>query len=514
MGSKNKDEEFLENFFVGFFGLIKSIFSSFYWGIRKIIKNPVYMIGLAVVIAISLYVNFTTKLWQENDLPVFIKKVLFYNNRILAVWYICCIGAMKNKFAKNYETSLERIGFIGKDGKHPHFIKKEKMGKKEKLVFSSNIPLVEWKAALPRIETALDCNVLFATNGKSKRVVELITIPSECQIPDMLEWRDIYCKRPGIITIGQSAVDSIDFDLDRTPHVLVAGETGSGKSVILCCMLWQTIKQGCKIFMFDFKGGVEFGKQYERYGEVVTTRERALEVLDMLLAENEARLKLFREMEVKNLTQYNKKTNQNLCRICLFSDEIAQMLDKKGVNKNEKAIYEQIEGRLSTLARLSRATGINLFLGVQRPDANILTGQIKNNIPVRICGRFADKSASDIVLGSTDAVNLPDIKGRFLFKIGNELLEFQSYYFKDKIMMKNIGVSVGNMLIEDNNAPNFDDAAVKATQLKTKTPVKKEHKVEKFKPIPELPETKSQKQLEGEIRLMDEMDLNLNFGED
>lgn len=53
------------------------------------------------------------------------------------------------------------------------------------------------------------------------------------------------------------------------------------------------------------------------------------------------------------------------------------MLDKKGVAKEEKQIYEQIEGKLSTLARLSRATGINLFMGVQRPDANVLTGQIK-----------------------------------------------------------------------------------------------------------------------------------------
>ena len=77
--------------------------------------------------------------------------------------------------------------------------------------------------------------------------------------------------------------------------------------------------------------------------------------------------------------------------------------------KEEKQIYEQIEGKLSTLARLSRATGINLFMGVQRPDANVLTGQIKNNIPVRISGRFADKTASEIVLGNTDAVNLPDI---------------------------------------------------------------------------------------------------------
>ena len=66
-----------------------------------------------------------------------------------------------------------------------------------------------------------------------------------------------------------------------------------------------------------------------------------------------------------------------MARIGVFIDEIGEMLDKKGVSKEDKPIFEQLEAYLSTLARLSRATGINLFLGVQRPDANVLTGQIK-----------------------------------------------------------------------------------------------------------------------------------------
>ncbi len=96
---------------------------------------------------------------------------------------------------------------------------------------------------------------------------------------------------------------------------------------------------------------------------------------------------------------------------------------------------EVIEGYTSSIARLSRATGINLVLGIQRPDANVLTGQIKNNIPIRISGRFADNSASEIVLGNTMAVDLPDIKGRFLYRLGNEIVPFQAYYFDDDTML-------------------------------------------------------------------------------
>lgn len=118
------------------------------------------------------------------------------------------------------------------------------------------------------------------------------------------------------------------------------------------------------------------------------------------------RLQLFRQYRAKNIAEYNEKTDSRLCRIGVFCDEIAEMMDTTGVPKKEREIYEKIKGLLSTLARLSRSTGINMIMGVQRPDANVLTGQIKNNIPVRICGRFADKAASEIVLNTTAAINL------------------------------------------------------------------------------------------------------------
>ena len=243
-------------------------------------------------------------------------------------------------------------------------------------------------------------------------------------------------------------LSQISFNLNRTPHVLAAGETGSGKSVILRCCLWQLINQNARVYMIDFKGGVEFGLDYERYGEVITDRERAAEVLEMLVKENTARLALFRNLRVKNLPEYNKKTGKNLCRIGVFCDEIAEMLDKKGCQRKNgrfmngwKVIYRHWPDY--------QGQPVLIFFGVQRPDANVLTGQIKNNIPIRICGRFADKSASEIVLNSTAATNLPDIKGRFLYLQGNELIEFQAYYFDDETMLdKSVKVLPGSMLTE------------------------------------------------------------------
>ena len=105
------------------------------------------------------------------------------------------------------------------------------------------------------------------------------------------------------------------------------------------------------------------------------------------------------------------------------------MLDKTGLTKEQKEIVVKIEGLLSTIARQGRAFGIHLILATQRPDSTILTGQLKNNINYRICGR-ADNVLSMIILDNTDAADqIPeDAQGRFLLHDGTM---FQAYWFDD-----------------------------------------------------------------------------------
>ena len=456
-GSTNMDrqlEEAVGAILKGIGHAIAAVCKGIWRGIRKLNKwQPWIGVGVTVLISVMVYL-FRAKLWLWLiDVPEYIKRLLYVFLLLLPAVYLLILGGIEDKADQDYERLFREIGFIGKDGKAPILVGRREDGKKSILSFKSNIPLADWKSARARLETAIDCTILKLEYGNSKKLVQITMLPADFRLPERVDWSDGFCsQKNGTVTIGAGALGNISFDLNRVPHVLVAGETGSGKSVILRCILWQMIQQGCRVYMIDFKGGVEFGKQYERFGEVITDRERALAVLDLLVQENAYRLQIFRDLEVKNLAEYNKKTGQNLCRIGVFSDEIAEMLDKKGVAKEDRPIFEALEGKLSTLARLSRATGINLFLGVQRPDANVLTGQIKNNIPVRISGRFADKAASEIVLGNTDAVDLPDIKGRFLYKVGNETLHFQAFYFDDETMLHDVFVEQGDMLLE---APSY-----------------------------------------------------------
>lgn len=121
-------------------------------------------------------------------------------------------------------------------------------------------------------------------------------------------------------------------------------------------------------------------------------------------------------------------------RIVFACDEVAELLDKTGADKARKELLAQIEARLALIARQGRAFGIHLILATQRPDANILPGQIKNNMNIRICGR-ADTTLSTIIIGDGRAAEqIPhDAQGRFIMEDGTV---FQAYYFNDDTISK------------------------------------------------------------------------------
>lgn len=522
----------LEQVVAGILHMIKEFFVGVFYGIGKLRfwKNLV-LFGVSLLISFLTYRIFKDHIFRL-DMPEYMNYLIYYLLIALPLLFLFVSGKAGYKGKGEFDSIFAEIDFKGRNGQYPVFCGRQMEGKKTIYTFKSNIPLDEWKNRKAGLETGLDCTILRIDNGKSKRIVRLTTISSDYKIPEMIKWQDSYLKQDdGVVTVGQSALGEITFNLNRTPHVLAAGETGSGKSVVLRTIMWELINQGSRVYMLDFKGGVEFGIDYERYGEVVTDKHRALEILCVLEKENALRLDLFRSMRVKNIVEYNKKSGKNLCRIGVVVDELAEMMDKTGAGKEEKELMSKIEGKLSTLARLSRATGINLILGMQRPDAKVLTGQIKNNIPIRISGRFADKTASEIVLGNTDACNIPDIRGRFMYKVGNETEEFQAYYFDDETMLKDVFVEVGGMLLDEKKESRKtaewepvkkirpEPAEPKQAESKPVRKTKKAlfSKIEKEEPFSDREALlgdfsgMNEKEQAEAMQKMDEYDLNLNF---
>lgn len=237
-----------------------------------------------------------------------------------------------------------------------------------------------------------------------------------------------------VMILGRGLTGDVIVDIDKTPHILIGGNTGSGKSVLVQCLLWQAIQQADVVYVADFKGGVDFSYVWQEFAYIITEETKLLVLLNHLADTLEERKRLFKEVDAANITEYREKSGDYMQRIVFACDEVAELLDKTGADKARKELLAQIEARLALIARQGRAFGIHLILATQRPDANILPGQIKNNMNIRICGR-ADTTLSTIIIGDGRAAEqIPhDAQGRFIMEDGTV---FQAYYFNDDTISK------------------------------------------------------------------------------
>lgn len=289
-------------------------------------------------------------------------------------------------------NELQRIGLTNSAGETPILTAKTKDEKQPEvtvLAFDGvGIPLTEWENKRQRIEAALNVHIVKLKEGKNKRAILLYAVPAGNQLSSRIEWNDSYLIHDSsTLVLGRSLLGTVTVDLAKIPHILLGGSTGSGKSVLLKLLLIQAVKKGAVVSIADFKGGIDFSSVWHERCRMCFDEDRLIELLTELVEELERRKVLFREQGCPNLDTYNRQTGACLPRYIFACDEVAEILDKIGLSKEQKEKVSLIESRLSVIARQGRAFGIRLILATQRPDANILSGQIRNNIDCRICGR-------------------------------------------------------------------------------------------------------------------------------
>lgn len=418
-------------------------------GLKAVFTSPIKIGILLVVILVCRYITVHREEIAATQ--------SFSASALLAVWLIpiFLILGYAAYAPKSWDEKFEEIGFKNRNGKYPQLVSKKKVktpkGDIQQLVFSSpGIPIEQWKSSIPNLQSTLDGTIIdIKKHEGSTQRVEVRFVDGNRVIPESLLWDDKFIREKDFELIaGEGLVDDAVFNLNKYPHGLIAGMTGSGKSVTLRCLLWQCVKKGAKLYIVDFKGGVEF-KNWENLNlaTVVTDEENAGLVFNHLTQEMRLRLDLFAKDNVKNIQEYNKKhPDSPLCRIVLGCDEVAEMLDMEGLSKEDKKEKEALSQAMASLARLSRAAGIHMLLGMQRPDAKVLKGQIKNNTPIRISGAFPDVVASEIVIGGPQAAFLDNIPGRMLYNLGAQTHEFQAYYFDDDKWLRQGNYLIGSTL--------------------------------------------------------------------
>jgi S-DNA-T family DNA segregation ATPase FtsK/SpoIIIE len=216
-------------------------------------------------------------------------------------------------------------------------------------------------------------------------------------------------KSPLAIALGRDVSGQpVIADLVRMPHLLIAGTTGSGKSVciasIATCLAMNNTPDELRMVMIDPKMVelVRFNGLPHLYGKAETNLDRIAGVLRWVVIEMQKRYSLLEELRARDIDSYNRKVHhrreyKHLPRIVVLIDELADLM---------MIAAEQTETTIVRLAQMARATGIHLVIATQRPSTDVVTGLIKANFPARISFTVASGIDSRVILDVSGAENL------------------------------------------------------------------------------------------------------------
>ena len=211
------------------------------------------------------------------------------------------------------------------------------------------------------------------------------------------------------IALGKGAGgEAVAGDLTRMPHLLIAGATGSGKTVclnsVVCCLLVHSSPDDVKFIMIDPKRVelVTFNGLPHLLAPVVVDATRAVKALRWLNQEMDSRYRQFAQAGARNIEGYNKDRapGEQMPYLVLIVDELADLM---------MTAFDEVEHTLCRLAQLSRATGIHLVVATQRPSVDVVTGLIKANFPTRISFAVTSQVDSRTIL---DLVGAEKLLGR------------------------------------------------------------------------------------------------------
>jgi S-DNA-T family DNA segregation ATPase FtsK/SpoIIIE len=268
-----------------------------------------------------------------------------------------------------------------------------------------------------------------------------LEVPNEVvslvSLREVMESRDF--KRldsPLAIALGEDVSGHpMATDLTLMPHLLIAGATGSGKSVcinaIICCLLFNNSPADLKMMMVDPKMVelVGYNGIPHLLGPVVVDVEQVVGALAWVTRQMDQRYKLLHKTGVRNLEEYNRrmsrrKDGEPLPVLVVLIDELADMM---------MVAPDEVERHICRVAQMGRATGIHLVIATQRPSVDVVTGLIKANFPARISFAVTSQVDSRVILDQGGAENLLG-RGDMLFMAPQQAapIRLQGCFVSDK----------------------------------------------------------------------------------
>ncbi len=382
----------------------------------------------------------------QEDLPFIKAENVKYTNK--TKFSLPSIDLLKNPSKK------ERENLNKKEGDNREFLEKILLdfgvnGKIKKISHGPVVTLNEFEpAAGIKVSKIINLSDDIARNTSSESA-RIATIPGSntigIELPNSLR-ENVYLseilnnadfKKKEIklpIALGKNISGTpIIGDLSSMPHLLIAGTTGSGKSVcintIILSLLYKHTPEKCKFILIDPKM-LELST-YEGVPHllcpVITEAKKAASVLGWVVKEMESRYRLMTKEGVRNIDSYNAKHKLPMPYIVVVVDEMSDLMLVAG---------KEIENYIQKLSQMARAAGIHIIMATQRPSVDVITGTIKANFPTRISFQVTSKIDSRTILGEQGAEQLLG-KGDMLYmSSANKIIRIHAPFVSDNEIEK------------------------------------------------------------------------------
>lgn len=348
---------------------------------------------------------------------------------IWGFWQTILHNQVSRKLTDVFQTS----GLKNSIGKLPGFIFDKPIDEftRKMRLSRANLPLSQFIAAKENLESALQVYIDEIKEDRERGTVDIIyagsAIPTGVKLADIAEIGK--CR----FLIGETRARKIIADLRETPHFLIGGQSGGGKSTFLRQIITTLYLNNPKFefVLIDLKGGLEFQifENMERMN-VVPNTSGALEFMERLDETLQSRMAILKQNECKDIDAFLKLPAEKRTASCAVNrtvvviDEAAELFmasDKSGANDAQRAKRLVIK-----LAAQGRAVGIHLIIATQRPDVKAVDGQIKANLSGIVAFQMPNMHSSQTILDNSRAAHLPKIPGRCIWKTSLEQTEVQT----------------------------------------------------------------------------------------
>ncbi len=340
-------------------------------------------------------------------------------------------------------------------GLYPSFIKDEPVDEyvRQMKLFVPGIPLQRFKDKKIELEAHFNVNIvkMFEEENDKTRIniiYSMRDLPTSVTLDNPASYVD------GDIPIGLGYGTEIKINLKDMGHMLVAGQTGGGKSNFLKTVtsILCLNNADADVYFLDFKEGVEMMALKNKLGSTQNNfhtkdgPDKSIEFLGGLGEVLTTRLNEIKNSGAINFDEYLKKQvaavpqinpeyrsgvqnkAEKLKRLFIVIDEVAEVYVKS--NSSSKELKTKAREAINKIARQGRAAGVHLIVATQKPDSQSFDQTVKTNMPAILCFPMPSQVASITVLGTKRAFDLnPEIKGRAIYKFGPSLHEVQTYYF-------------------------------------------------------------------------------------